>query len=302
MVNNDMFLGSTYTKGFIDIESEHIPQPFFRVRPGENHVFESCSEVSFDTVLLALADGTLTELDVAIVKLTAVFASGFLLTNTVKERLTLMGYVFTDSVFNSAIRRLKRLELITVAHIKKDSGGILMTKLISLSFLGSKLAVRLGVPHSYNEVSQRCSTTGQVKAYAQGAQLLTNIQKKYPVEEFFYRPVILCNAHAGEIVRPTFSIIKGGKTIYFDVVRRTDYWQTDIAEKLERFNAVVFENDMIVINCENEEMSREASDFLADKSYKFGLYFTDDLASFGKGINSFIYRFEKDGTKNSVGL
>lgn len=299
---NDMFLGSTYTKGFIYIESEHIPQPFFRVRPGENHVFESCSEVSFDTVLLALADGTLTELDIAIVKLTAVFASGFLLTNTVKERLTLMGYVFTDSVFNSAIRRLKRLELITVAHIKKDSGGILMTKLISLSSLGSKLAVRLGVPHSYNEVSQRCSTTGQVKAYAQGAQLLTNIQKKYPVEEFFYRPVILCNAHAGEIVRPTFSIIKGGKTIYFNVVRRTDYWQSDIAEKLERFDAVVFENDMIVINCEDEEMSREASDFLADKSYKFGLYFTDDLASFGKGINSFIYRFEKDGTKRAMGL
>ena len=59
---------------------------------------------------------------------------------------------------------------------------------------------------------------------------------------------------------------------------------------------------MIVINCEDEEMSREASDFLADKSYKFELYFTDDLASFGKGINSFIYRFEKDGTKNSVGL
>ena len=299
---NDMFLGSTYTKGFIDIESEHIPQPFFRVRPGENHVFESCSEVSFDTVLLALADGTLTELDVAIVKLTAVFASGFLLTNTVKERLTLMGYVFTDSVFNSAIRRLKRLELITVAHIKKDSGGILMTKLISLSPLGSKLAVRLGVPHSYNEVNQRCSTTGQVKAYAQGAQLLTNIQKKYPVEEFFYRPVILCNAHAGEIVRPTFSIIKGGKTIYFNVVRRTDHWQSDIAEKLERFDAVVFENDMIVINCEDEEMSREASDFLADKSYKFELYFTDDLASFGKGINSFIYRFEKDGTKRAMGL
>lgn len=295
---NDMFSGMTYRKGHINTANEFTPSPFFNTYPGEKMIFERhTSKVNFGTVTCAIQEGIITELDKNIIKTIAVFAPGFILKRTVKERLTLQNIIVSDKVCENAINRLHKYQLINFSRIVKADGEPLPNRLISLSQFGYRLATTLGVKQRFNPLAITTAEAYQVKAYAEGCQLLTNIQKNMIIDSFAYRPVHVKEGVENAIIRPTFSINLSGETLFCEVIRRHNGWTEDLIDKLSRYHLALDYRPTVVLCCETEEMAKQTAAILCTKNLDIDLLYTNDTASYGPEFEYFLYNFDNNGNK-----
>lgn len=282
---NSSHLASDYDRSRFNVNTETVPvNPVFRLRPGESHFFENTGHGIFNDV------------DKAILSQLAVFSSGFCTSRTIKERLIMQGYTFSDKSIENAIKRLFKHELINISKIKNENGEIAQTaQFYSLTQFGSQIVSFLGIKHPYNANAINNATIDDVKKFAQGAQLLTNFQKNLPLTSFAYRPVILTNPKMGGIVRPTLTVDIWGETLYIEVLRRNDGWFEHIVDKFRRYECTLRNTQItIVLCCEDEDMSRETAQRLASVRLPMDIIYTHDVASFGTNFKRSLYTYDAD--------
>lgn len=294
-------MGETYRKRTIDVTAEMIPQNgAFKSFPGEKHFFEEREgKVSYYQVTNAIESGLLTELDKTIICLIATFGSACVTSKVLKEMLTMMNVQYSDNMFDSSIKRLRRFHLINFSHFAIDGREPAKMRIITLANYGSQLAKSLGIVHRFNAIATASAEAYAVKSRAQTAQMISNYLKNRVAEDFSVRPVIVVNPDQGAIIRPAATITVQGEKLYFEVPRRRDGWLEDLEDKLERYLLVFDNNELptIVINGEDEEMNHEAAKMISRKGFGFEVLYTDDLAMFGAKFKYSLYGFDNDGNK-----
>lgn len=294
-------MGETYRKNTINVESELIPQnAAFKSFPGEKHYFEEREgKVSYYQVTSALESGFLTGLDKTVICLIATFGSACVTSKMLKEMLTMMDAKFSDNMFESSVKRLRKFHLINFSHFAIDGREPAKMRIITLANYGSQLAKSLGVVHRFNAIATASAEAYAVKSRAQTAQLISNYLKNKVADSFAVRPVIVVNPDVGAIIRPAATITVQGEQLFFEVPRRREGWLDDLEDKLNRY-LLVFDGKSlptIVINGEDEDMNREAASMIHSKGFQFEILYTDDLAMFGSRFRYSLYGFDEDGTK-----
>ena len=298
---NTYTMGETYRKNTINVAAEMIPQnAAFKSFPGEKHFFEEREgKVTFYQVTSALESGFLTELDKNIICLIATFGSACVTSKMLKEMLLMMDVKFSDNMFESSIKRLRRFHLINFSHFAIDGREPAKMRIITLANYGSQLAKSLGIVHRFNAIATASAEAYAVKSRAQTAQLISNYLKNRVADSFSVRPVIVVNPDIGAIIRPAATITIQGEQLFFEVPRRRDGWLEDLEDKLNRY-LLVFEGKTlptVVINGEDEAMNREVAEMIRARGFEFELLYTDDLAMFGPKFRYSLYGFAEDGTK-----
>ncbi len=292
--------GSTYRKGIIDVKTERIPQnPAFRSFMGEKHFFEEREgNVSYFQVTSAIESGRITELDKTIVCITATFGAACVTTKVLKEMLIMMGISFSDSSFDSSIKRLHRYQFINFSHFAAEGMEPSKMKIITLAKYGSELARSLGVVHRYKAIEIASSEAFTMKSRAQTAHLICNYLKNRLADSFAVRPLIIVDPANDAIVRPSASITARGEQIYFEIPRRHDTWKEDLVDKLKRYELVFAEGEKptVVINGEDEDMNREIEALVRENGFTMEYLYTEDLLMFGERFRSSLYSFNPDGS------
>lgn len=298
---NKFTMGSTYNRNLIDTSCETVPNfAVYKSRPDEKHVFEKREGyVSYYQIAMALENGSITELDKIIISIVAVFGSCCCTSKIIHEMLLLMNVQVSDNMFKSSLKRLHRYQLINFSRFCTINDITSKFKIITLTIFGSKLAKSLGVNHRFNAMTVATARAYAVKARAETAQLVCNYLKNIDIDYFKVRPVIVVNADAGAIVRPSLMMSINGETLSFEVVRRHDGWKEDLADKLKRYLSVFKEEPFptIVINGEDEDMNLEISCLLKEIGFDKDVLYTDDLATFGQMFKYSLYQFDEEGNK-----
>jgi len=293
-------LGSTYTKGKIDVSAEMIPKnAAFKSFQGEKHYFEEREgKVSYYQITSALESGHLTEMDKTIVCLVATFGSACVTSKILKELLAMLDVTFSDNMFESSIKRLHKFHLINFSRFIVEGKEPSNARIITLAKYGSQLAKSLGVTHRFNPIATASAEPYAVKSRVQTAQLICNYLKNRIVDSFNVRPVIVINPDLGAIIRPAATITVQGVQLFFEVPRRRENWLEDLEDKLNRYT-LVFGNaaPTIIINGEDEDMNREAAKMIRRKSYNFEFLYTDDLSMFGTKFKYSLYGFDENESR-----
>lgn len=294
-------MGSVYDRSRFDVDKEIVPaNPFFKAYDNEVLVYEEREKnSSFFHITRALEQGLITPLDKTIISIVATFGSCCITKRALTELLTLLGVDYNTNRLESSVIRLHRYQLINIAHFKKENEEPAPARIIILTNYGSQLAKSLGIIHRFNPINTAAMTPAIAKSRCQTTQIIVNYLKNMSVDSFKVRPVIVKNPDEGAIVRPAASILVNGEYIDFEVPRRSEDWQENIADKLNRYKLCFEENSLpaIVINGEDEEMNREIHEFLKEKGIDMDILYTDDLAMFGPNFKYSLYTFSEEGDK-----
>lgn len=287
-----------------NLREETIPaNPIFSCQPDEQCSYPPIEGLPFPTMLHNLDVGNITLLDKKIISLVAVYQ--FMTTVQISDFLTLLGVPFTSTRLKSSLDRLQKNQLLSVMRfenaVTKEVAGF---KVFTLHKNGSELAKQMNVQHSYSPYS-RGMLASDVKRILETNQVCSIFLKSSLKIDWFKRGEVISSKQCKDaVVRPSLAVCVDGEVLLFEVVRKGEFWKTNLENKLMRYMKL-FENwaenawglqelPALVINGESQEHNAEIAEMA--KELGMQLLFTEDLKLCGASFYQSLYEFAADGT------
>jgi len=292
-----------YRKGTIDMSLEIVPkEPAFKTIPGEQKELVTIeSQNEFYHLVRNMELGNFSELDIAIVCLTAQFK--YITSKQILENLTLMGFDTNDTKVTNSINKLHKNQLVYMFKFASPDGRKTNFRVVTLDRFGYQMAQQLEVPCNWS-VFEKIDSVARIKKYLAGNQLRNAFLKSGLEIEWLYSRKNIFGKEKGQIVKPAFYMMMDGNIFCFEVVRRYEFWQQELADKLLRYEEVfsnpldnslmLEEKPLLIFNGEDEEHNTEINAIIKELNLSFDVMFTHDMLHFGKKFKYSLYQLNED--------
>ncbi len=292
-----------YKKGSIDMSQEISPkEPAFKTVPGEQQELVPIEgKNEFYQIVRNMESGNFSELDIAIVCLTAQFK--YITSKQILENLILMGFNANEAKVKNSINKLHKNQLVYLFRFASPDGNKSVFRVVTLDRFGYQMAQQLEVPCNWT-VFERMDNAGKVKKCLAANQLRNAFLKSGLKIEWLYSRKNIFGRDKGQIVKPAFHMMMDGNVFCFEVVRKYEYWQQELEDKLLRYEEV-FENPsenslrleekpLLIFNGEDEEHNKEINAVVKKLNLSFDVMFTYDILHFGKRFKYSLYQLNED--------
>ncbi|MCR5143382.1 MAG: hypothetical protein K6C68_12830 [Ruminococcus sp.] len=304
MASYNVYLDSNnYSHGY-DLFNEHIPSgTAFAARPDELCIsLDEEKNISYNIVISNLTNNTITPLDKQIIGLIASF--GYVTTKQLSEMLALLGCDKpADKLLNNT-ERLRRLGVIRAFSFGRSRDEKCCMQVFTLCKNGSEIAKATCVNHSYNIMNAAAYPSDVKRVLARNQGVLAFLKSELPLDWFRINTVISSSDISDAAVRPSFTVSVENEVIMYEVVRRGQFWENQLRNKLSRYKLLFdnFESNSWDMTCfptlvmvgETFEHSRMINEIAREIGIK--VLFSDDLMFCGKNFYSSVYGFE-NGTQ-----
>lgn len=293
-----------YKKGTYDMLNEAVPSSSsFRTIPGEDKekvLIDNKND--YYTIVHNMENGIFSELDISIVCLVAQFK--YVTAKQIYENLILMGFETDESKVTNSINKLHRNQLVYLFRFVSPDGGRSAYRVITLDKFGYQMAKQLEVPCNWSAF-ERVDPVGRIKKFLASNQIRNAYLKSgLDIQWLFSRKTVI-EKNSGQVLKPAFFMRMGSIDYCFEVVRKHEFWQQELIDKMDRYidiflkpfdcNVEFAGKPIIVFNGEDSEHNQEIYDLVNKKISAFDFMFTHDLLLFGKNFKRSLYSINESG-------
>jgi len=145
----------------------------------------------------------------------------------------------------------------------------------------------------------------EIKSRCACSQLVIQFLKHFSkVDEYQIRPVLVVDPDNHAIVRPAASLKIDGEWLNIEAPRRSDGYLDNLADKLDRYGLCFADKNppTILICAEDDDMACEINSVVRERNCDFDIYYTTDLALFGRNFSKCIFQFDSNCLKKRYKL
>ncbi len=287
-----------------DFQGEITPKTtIFASVPGENVVFDMEGIIKYPVNINSLTAQPLNEFARHVLGVIGSYEC--VTTKMITDCLNLLGISADSKHVLTATERLRKTGLIHAFRFKCDNdckpAGYIVYTLSKLA--GENALHSLGVAVNQVDNYSIVMDPSNVKKKLVTNQILFAHLKRNAVEGFekSKRLAIVDKANDEHVAaRPSLVIqFRDKSSIFYEVVRKSNFWKTELENKLLRYKAMqdnwdsLEEMPQLVICCENEEHAKEVYKMVQD--IRLRTLFTHDLLFFGETFNQHLFTMDYKG-------
>ena len=305
MSNYNPYLDQNSYKHSYNMASEAIPSNnSFACFTDEKCLYQHIEGVPYPVVISNVENNHITSFDKKVISLVATYS--FMTSKQIGECLTLLGVEFSDNVLKSSFERLKKNNILRACHFGIDEEHCAKFYAYSLNKYGSEIAKELGISHTFGPMQVALPPSDIKRKLATNQLMIAYFKSGLNVEWIKYGQVISSKEEKNGIVRPSLAVSFNNDVLFYETVRRGDYWEQYLKDKLERYKQLFdsWESNswkldastipILIILGENEEHNKEISKIVNALGIK--AYFTHDILNCGSNFYHSIYQL----TENSL--
>ncbi len=301
MSNYNPYLDQNSYSHSYDMASEVIPNnTCFACFTDEKCLYQHIDSVPYSVVISNIENNHITYFDKKVISLVATY--GFITSKQVAESLTLLGVAFSDNILKSCFERLKKNNIIRAFHFGVDEDHCSNLYVYSLNKYGSEIAKELGISHIFGPMQIALPPSDIKRKLATNQLMIAFFKSGMKVEWIKIGQVINSKEEKNGTVRPSLAVSMNDDILFYETVRRGEYWDQYLKDKLERYK-LLFNNwegnswkldtgtlPILVILGENEAHNREISRIAAELGME--VYYTHDILNCGSNFYHSIYQLE----------
>lgn len=286
--------------GAYDINNEAIPAvSCFATHPGELSLYQEVDTFPYPTVINNVVNNNITPMDKKVISLIASY--GYMTSKQIKECLSLLGVTFSDNTIKSSLDRLRKNQIVRVCKFGTDEQHTAAFMAYSLNKNGSEIAKVLGIPHTFAPMQPAVMPSEIKRVLATNQVMLAYIKSSLNVEWMRRGQVITAKDDKSAVVRPSLAVGFSGDAFLIEVVRKGNFWENYLRDKLQRYKLVVegwssnswklSENPVIVIVGEDTEHNTAIAKIAEEVN--LDVYYTEDVLNCGSNFYHSLYQFNE---------